>query len=44
MKAMRKGGIFRSLPRASKCYLGVSTNDGEFGWPPYEDRGTENMV
>jgi hypothetical protein len=45
MKSLRKGGIFKAVPRAANCYLGVQTNDGEFGWPHYDDRGRpEYMV
>ena len=43
-KSMRKAGLFSSLPRSDKCYLGVSTEDGEYGWPAYEDRGPDNML
>ena len=43
-QALRKVGVFKALPRAPKCYIGVSTVDGEFGWPAYEDRGPDNMV
>jgi hypothetical protein len=43
-KSMRKAELFSSLPRSAKCYLGVSTEDGEYGWPAYEDRGPDNML
>ena len=44
MISLRKAGVFKPLPRAPKCYLGVSTNDGEFGWPHDDKRGPDNMV
>ena len=42
--AIRDEGILQSLPRAEKCYIGVSTYDGVWGWPVWEDRGKEDMV
>jgi hypothetical protein len=44
MMSLRKAGIFKPLRRAQKCYLGVSNNGGEFGWPHYDQRGPDNMV
>jgi hypothetical protein len=40
----RKDGVFKSLPRAERCQLGVEDQTGEFGWPRYEDRGKKNLV
>jgi len=41
--ALRDSGALRALPRGTACYLGVSTYDGVFGWPVYDDRGPANM-
>lgn len=37
-------GAFRSLPRRSKCYVGVEETEGRFGWPDYDDRDSEGTV
>ena len=37
-------GMFKSLPRAEKCKLGVENLEGYYGWPIYEDRGKENLL
>jgi hypothetical protein len=43
IQALREAGAFDDLPRAEKCYLGVSTYDGVYGWPAWEDRD-DNML
>ena len=42
--AIRDKGVLSALPRAEKCYIGVSTYDGVWGWPVWEDRGKNDMV
>jgi hypothetical protein len=44
LKSLRDFGVFNGLPRAEKCYLGVAALGGWFGWPPYENRGSDNIV
>ena len=44
IKSLRNGGVFRSLPRAAKCYIGVRTEDGEFWWPDHQKQGSEYVV
>jgi hypothetical protein len=40
----RTKGVFRDLPKAERCELGVEDpTTGEFGWPSYDDRGKENL-
>jgi hypothetical protein len=43
MKA-RADGVFKSLPKAKRCHLGVEEMDGGYGWPNYEDRGKEDLA
>jgi hypothetical protein len=40
----RDDGVFASLPKAAKCELGVEEQNGMFGWPAYESRGTDNLA
>ena len=40
----RKQGIFKKLPKADKCELGVENLEGGYGWPDYDDRGKENLA
>ena len=42
--ALRDEGILSKLPCAQKCYIGVSTYDGVWGWPDWNDRGKNDMV
>ena len=42
--SIRDEGILVSLPRTGKCYIGVSTYDGVWGWPVWEDRGKHDLV
>jgi hypothetical protein len=44
IKELRDAGAFSHLPVAPKCHLGVSTYDGVFGWPIYEERGKEDLL
>lgn len=38
-------GLFKALPKADKCEIGVTdVMSGYYGWPAYQDRGKENMV
>lgn len=37
-------GVFRRLPKAGKCELGVENLEGLYGWPAYRDRGKENLA
>ena len=34
----RNSGLFAKLPLAKRCLIGVSEQDGIYGWPHYEDR------
>jgi hypothetical protein len=40
----RDDGVFAALPKASRCELGVEEQDGSYGWPAYESRGTDNLA
>jgi hypothetical protein len=40
----RDDGVFSGLPKAPRCELGVEEQDGSYGWPAYESRGTDNLV
>ena len=40
----RDNGVFASLPKAQRCELAAEELEGRYGWPDYEDRGTENLV
>ena len=40
----RADGVFDTLPKASRCELGVEEQEGGYGWPAYGDRGKENFV
>jgi hypothetical protein len=40
----RADGVFNSMPKAKKCHLGVEEQEGCFGWPAYEDRGTDDLA
>jgi hypothetical protein len=40
----RDEGVFKPLPKAEKCQLGVENMEGYYGWPKYEDRGKKNLV
>jgi hypothetical protein len=44
VKEARDSGVFASLPRAPRCELGVEEEDGNFGWPWYENRGKDNLI
>jgi hypothetical protein len=44
IKTLRDTGAFKHLPVASKCYLGVSTYDGVWGWPHYKNRGKDDLL
>jgi hypothetical protein len=41
---VRADGVFASLPKAARCELGVEEQDGSYGWPVYESRGTDNLA
>jgi hypothetical protein len=34
----RDSGLFAKLPLAKQCLMGVSEQDGNYGWPHYKDR------
>lgn len=40
----RTDGIFKSLPKAKECHLGVEEQSGHYGWPNHEDRGNEDLA
>ncbi|MFO0876296.1 MAG: hypothetical protein U0840_02900 [Gemmataceae bacterium] len=40
----RANGLFASLPKAPGCELAIEHQDGAYGWPPYEERGQENLA
>jgi hypothetical protein len=40
----RADGVFKALPTAEECHMGVEEHDGAYGWPQYEDRGKEDLV
>ena len=40
----RGKGVFKPLPKAEKCELGVENLEGYYGWPAYDDRGKENLA
>lgn len=40
----RDDGVFAELPRAARCELGVEEQEGTYGWPAYESRGTDNLA
>jgi len=40
----RAEGIFKTLPKQSRCELAVENIEGYYGWPKYEDRGKENLA
>ncbi|MBM3983171.1 MAG: hypothetical protein FJ304_23440 [Planctomycetes bacterium] len=40
----RDGGVFAALPKTPRCELGVEEQDGNYGWPDYELRGTDNRA
>lgn len=42
--SLRDEGIPSKLPCAEKCYIGVATYDGVWGWPDWDDRGKNDMV
>ncbi len=44
LKSARADGVFKILPKSAGCELGVESDDGEFGWPVYEERGRENLA
>ncbi len=40
----RADGVFKSLPKAVPCHMGVEELEGHFGWPEYENRGKEDLA
>jgi hypothetical protein len=40
----RADGVFRALPKAPGCELGVEHFEGGYGWPAYEERGQDNLA
>jgi hypothetical protein len=40
----RANGVFTRLSKNPKCELAVENIEGYYGWPPYEDRGKENLA
>ena len=40
----RDSGVFAALPKTPRCELGVEEQDGSYGWPAYESRGTDNRA
>ncbi len=44
LMASRDAGVFNILPRRERCELGVEELNGMYGWPTYENRGTNNLL
>ena len=40
----RADGVFKSLPKAEKCHMGVEEQEGRYGWPAHEDRGKDDLA
>ena len=40
----KSSGLFKKLPKAPKCYIGVEDFEGNYGWPQYEQRETEGLL
>src|SRR5205085_1341027 len=40
----RADGVYAGLPKAPRCELGVEEQEGTYGWPPYEERGQDNLA
>ena len=40
----RDAGVFKRLPKAEGCEMGVENMEGFYGWPKYKDRGKDNLV
>lgn len=40
----RDDGVFKSLPKAEECHMGVEEQEGRYGWPAYEDRGKDDLT
>lgn len=41
----RDTGLFVSLPRAAECHIAMEEFGGtHFGWPPFEQRGLDDLV
>jgi hypothetical protein len=44
LRKARADGVFAALPKAPQCELGVEEQEGNYGWPAYEERGQENLA
>lgn len=44
LKTARDQGLFAKLPKAPQCEMGVEDMGGGFGWPKYEERGSDNLA
>jgi hypothetical protein len=44
LKAARADGVFKTLPKADRCELGVEESGGSFAWPIYKNRGKDNLA
>jgi hypothetical protein len=40
----RADKVFATLPKAPRCELGVEEQEGDYGWPAYEERGKDNLA
>ena len=40
----RADGVFKFLPKAKECHMGVEEQEGRYGWPAYEDRGKDDLA
>jgi len=40
----RADGVFKSLPKAEECHMGVEEQEGRYGWPAFEDRGKDDLA
>jgi hypothetical protein len=43
LKSARDQAVFKDFPKGERCELGVQSHEG-IGWPPYEERGKENLA
>jgi hypothetical protein len=41
---VRTDGVFERMAKAPRCELGVEEQDGNYGWPVYEERGQDNLA
>ena len=44
LKEARDQNVLLELPKAPRCEMGVEEYGGGYGWPTYEQRGSENLA